>query len=180
MSNKPETRIFMDKSLDAWVTNQARLSGMTKTKYIIEILQAAKDVVTIDTPQTSTDKMVDGTDRLSTIEERLDRLEQAKAAPGKTQLEVGTIVDGQSSKIYNELSRNPSGKNIIGSRRFYYHRKMGVVYTTDYSLRSKAGKAKYLILDVVDRNIPVNPDGTFGVIVNEDEFDWFSIRNPLT
>lgn len=183
---KVETRLQLDPTLDDWLTRQAAIAGIAKTRYIIQVIEDLKSNAAHTHSNYSIKLSNMDSDlhtEVSAIKARLSKLENATHLPPTEAVEdrpkfyKGQPITGQSSKLYElvwssfEATQKVNLPRLKGTYRL--SNKLGIICKTVGTSRS--GKSKLEVwLTFPDDKVILNPDGTFFNVSDEKGVEWFT------
>lgn len=180
-----ETKLRLETGLDQWLSTQAEVAGMAKTKYITQLLEQSRAAHThpllspeqspLLSPSTSTNAAI------LELQSRVEKLEQLcrpthSAIPesGDTfipKLVVGQVVTGQSAKTYQLLlSSFEVNQKLSGFGHWYLSNKLGVLCKMVGT--SKTGNRKFRVMAYFPSDpLVINADGTFVSVCEEEGYN---------
>ena len=173
-----ETKLRIEPSLDDWLNTQAAITGIAKTKYIIQALETHRSANIHIHPQISPElSPVSPVDvsiyaEVAALKSRVAKLEQGipKAIPS---FEVGQVITGQHGKLYNLLNNSKEVHQQQNKLHYYLSNKLGIIFY-QYG-ESKAGTVKYRVASCFPgERVVLDTEGKFLTTAFTGELGWFT------
>ncbi len=165
--------------LDEWLTSQAAIAGIAKTKYIIQVLEDLRSNAGQTHPQlspkVSPKSLVDVNiyEEVAAIKARLTKLEQGSPndSPDQPQFYEGQEITGQSAKTYRLLWNSFETSQKVDRTEYHLSNKLGIICKVVGS--SKAGKKKLSIwVSFPGDKVVIQDDGTFLTKKGNGKLGW--------
>lgn len=181
-----ETKLRIEPELDQWLTSQAVIAGIAKTKYIVQTLEAHRISNTHThyllspniSPESPSDRDLAG--RVAAIESRLAKVERnnSGAIPNAIpkdipQFEVGQVITGQHSAKYALMFNSDVVVQKSSKEEYLLNNKVGVICKVDGGSRNNKKKLKVIATFPGDP-VVLNSDGTFLKSNGQGQLEWFT------